>query len=221
MDMQVTLQESKLLRREEVAAGTAAFHLEKPSGFRFKPGQAIDVEVGGDRHAFSIVSAPGERDLVIATRMRDTPYKRALAALPDGARIGIDGPFGSLTLHKDHRRGAVFIAGGIGITPFMSMLRQAARDDDDRPIALVYANRSPETAAYLEELQRIARTTSGVRLFTTTAIDAELLRNAARGINSPVHYVVGPPGMVATARRLLEAEGVADEDIRTEEFFGY
>src|SRR4051812_10194147 len=93
----------RLQRREQLAQGTMAFHFDKPAGFRFKPGQAIDLILPdpavsgteGARHAFSIVSAPHEGELVIATRMRDSPFKNALARLPVGAPAEVDGPFGS------------------------------------------------------------------------------------------------------------------------------
>ena len=124
----MTTQGSKLRGREQVAHGTMAFHFDKPAGFKFKAGQAIDVvllEASGTdpqsaRHTFSIVSAPFENELVVATRMRDSAFKRALGALPIGASIAIEGPFGSLSLHNDRARPALFIAGGIGITPIRS-----------------------------------------------------------------------------------------------------
>ena len=105
------------------------------------------------RHTFSIVSAPFENELVVATRMRDSAFKRALKALPIGSHAAIEGPFGSLTLHNDRARPAVFIAGGIGITPFMSMLRQATQDRLPQRLLLLYSNRRPEDAAFLAELQ--------------------------------------------------------------------
>ncbi|HWI13227.1 MAG TPA: FAD-dependent oxidoreductase, partial [Burkholderiales bacterium] len=132
----------KLVRREPVAQSTMAFHFERPAGFAFKAGQAIDVvlpqvlDAAGkkERHAFSIVSAPFEDGIAIATRMRDSAYKRALAVLAPGAAVEMHGPFGSLTLHSDPGRPAVLVAGGIGITPFISMLRQVAHDRWPRPM---------------------------------------------------------------------------------------
>jgi len=103
----MSVYHTTLRRRQPVAEGTQAFHFDKPAGFDFRPGQAIDLilplpGVAADsqdaRHAFSIVSAPHENELVVATRMRDSAYKRALGALPDGAAVQVDGPFGSLTL---------------------------------------------------------------------------------------------------------------------------
>src|SRR5437868_12815795 len=237
----MAIHQVRLARREQVAEGTSAFHFERPPGFEFKPGQAVDVVLderanGDGRHAFSIVSAPFEGELVIATRMRDTPYKRALGALAVGDAVKIDGPFGSMTLHQDRNRGAVFIAGGIGITPFMSMLRQAFHDDAWRQIALAYSNRRPEDTALLAELTALERANGNFRLLPTMTdmaksgirwngatrlIDAALIAEAADGLPSPIYYVAGPPAMVEAVRKTLNDAGVSDDDIRSEEFFGY
>lgn len=159
----MTTHPTTLRAQQPVAHGTRAFHFDKPAGFAFEPGQAIDVVLpeppDGDpqsaRHTFSIVSAPFENELVVATRMRDSAFKRALGKLPVGAGITIEGPSGSLTLHQDRARPAVFIAGGIGITPFMSILRQAAHDHLAQRLVLLYSNRRPEDAAFLAELQAL------------------------------------------------------------------
>jgi ferredoxin-NADP reductase len=239
-----TTHEVRLRRTETVARGTMAFHFDKPAGFAFKPGQAIDIvlpdaadaaaEAG--RHTFSLVSAPFEDELVVATRMRDSAFKRALASLAVGSRVRIEGPFGSLTLHNDPARPAVFIAGGIGITPFVSMLRQAANDRRAQRLALVYSNRRPEDAAFLGELAELEQRNGNFRLVATMTdmarseapwngerrrIDAELVEAIAAGDKAPIYYVAGPPAMVAALRETLNRAGVDDDDIRSEEFFGY
>jgi ferredoxin-NADP reductase len=234
----------KLRTAREIAAGTMAFHFDKPAGFTFKPGQAVDLVLlpapGADgeplRHAFSVVSAPFEDELVIATRMRDSAFKRALAAMPVGSRAVIEGPFGSLTLHRDRSRGAVFVAGGIGITPFISMLRQAAHDRLPHRLALVYSNRRPEDAAFLAELQQMARGNPSFRLLATMTdlekstaswsgetrrVDAALIASAAEGMAKPIYYLVGPPAMVEGMRNTLAQAGIDDDDVRSEDFYGY
>lgn len=236
--VQVSLQ-----GRETIADGTMAFHLAKPANFLFKPGQAIDLilpslaasDATNSRHTFSLVSAPFQDHLTVATRMRDSPYKRALKALPDGTELEVDGPFGSLTLHRDRARAAIFIAGGIGITPFVSILRQAARESPPRSLALVYSNRRPEDAAFLAELQQFEQKMEGFRLLATMSaadqaktpwagptgiINAELLKCAADQLSSPIYYLAGPPTMVAAMHVLLNQTGI-DDDIRSEDFFGY
>jgi ferredoxin-NADP reductase len=240
----MSTRQALLQAREEVASGTMAFHFQRPAGFAFKAGQAIDlilpaaVAAGGQnqRHAFSLVSAPFEHELVIATRMRDSVFKRALRMLPIGGLVEIEGPFGSLTLHNERARPALFIAGGIGITPFMSVLRQATHDRLPQEMVLLYSNRRPEDAAFLLELQNLERQNASFRLVPTmTAMDKsdrpwqgetghiteDLLRKTMNGLQKPVFYAAGPPGLVAAMRDLLNRVGVNDDDIRSEEFFGY
>jgi ferredoxin-NADP reductase len=226
---------AKVLGREEVARATLAVRLDRPPGFSFKAGQAIDLILpSGGVHAFSIASAPFEQDLLVATRIRDTAYKRELASLRPGASVSIDGPFGTLTLHKDPARAAIFVAGGIGITPFMSILRQAARDSASRELVLVYSNRSPEDAAFVDELAALERAHPRIRVVATMTeaagsdwrgetrfAGAGLLREVAAGLAHPVWYVAGPPGMVRATRMALAQAGVDDEDLRVEEFSGY
>lgn len=240
----MTTHGSKLRGREQVAHGTMAFHFDKPAGFQFKAGQAIDVvlleppaaDAQSARHTFSIVSAPFENELVVATRMRDSAFKRALGALPIGAGIAIEGPSGSLTLHNDRARPAVFIAGGIGITPFKSIVAQAAEDRLQQRLVLLYSNRRPEDAAYLAELQELERRNPHFLLIATMTlmssssqawtgsqglIDAALVSRATAELAKPVCYVAGPPGMVEAMRQTLNDAGVDDDDIRSEEFYGY
>lgn len=133
---------SKLLSRVEVAEGTMAFLFEKPSQFDFKPGQSADVtpfnppetDSEGNTRTFSIASSPFENHLMFATRMRDTAFKRSLKKMPLGTEVRIESPMGSFTLHKNSAKPAVFLAGGIGITPFLSIVRQADHDRCDKPI---------------------------------------------------------------------------------------
>ncbi len=240
----MTIYDAKLKSREEVATGTMAFHIEKPAGFTFKPGQAIDVilpeSVVADpqnaRHTFSIVSASDQNELVFATRMRDSVFKNALKALPMEATLKIEGPFGSLTLHNKRTRAAIFIAGGIGITPFMSILQQAAHDKLPQEMTLLYANRRPEDAAFLANLQKLEQQNTHFRLVgvmsemaksslpwsgETGLVDGKLIQRVVGDLESPVYYLVGPPAMVEAMRGALNAIGVDDDDIRTEEFYGY
>ncbi|HEX7888545.1 MAG TPA: FAD-dependent oxidoreductase [Ramlibacter sp.] len=233
-----------LRQREEVAHGTMAFHFDKPAGFSFRPGQAIDLILADPagsgtesaRHAFSIVSAPHEGELAIATRMRNSDFKNALARLPIGAPVQVEGPFGSLTLHNKLDRAAVFIAGGIGITPFMSMLRHATNNALQQRLLLLYSNRRPEDSAFLSELQRLEGENRNFRLVATMTrlgesrlpwrgatgpIDEALVKRMAAELAHPVYYVAGPPAMVGALRETLERAGVDGDDIRSEEFYGY
>ena len=234
----------RLQRREEVAHGTTAFHFDKPAGFSFKPGQAVDLilldppttDGANGRHAFSIVSAPFEPELVVATRMRDSVFKNALKGLPTGSSAQLEGPFGSLTLHNDRARPAVFVAGGIGITPFMSILRQATKDQLQQRLVLLYSNRRPEDSAFLVELQQLERENKNFRLVATMTqmrvsklpwqgetglLGEALLKKIGAELVAPIYYLAGPPAMVGALRDTLNHAGVNDDDIRSEEFYGY
>lgn len=233
----------KLAGGEQVAEGTMAFRFEKPAGFSFEPGQAVALELidppagdGQSRRTFSLVSAPFESTLVVATRMRDSAFKRALKALPVGAGIRLKGPFGDMTLHEDRARPAALIAGGIGVTPFMSMLRQAAQDTRPQRLSLIYSNRRPEDAAFLAELQGLERRNPNFRLCATmtemgksarkwdgeqSMVNADLVRRCVGDIKSPIYYLAGPPAMVDAMQEVLHGAGVAESDIRSEEFYGY
>lgn len=237
--------EVKLLRRDAVARDTLAVAFTKPAGFTFKPGQAIDLtlieppatDAKGNRRAFSIVSAPHEGEIVLATRVRDSAFKRVLQGLAIGAPAQLDGPFGSLLLHGDRSRPAIFLAGGIGITPFVSILRHAVHDAAPRVIKLLYSNRQPGDAPFLQELQQLAGAQRGwfqlVPTMTerginghawqgrTGLIDASLVNSVIVPPSRPVFYVVGPPAMVAAMREMLGRMGIADDDIRSEDFAGY
>jgi ferredoxin-NADP reductase len=240
----MTTYDATLTSKQEVAEGTMAFHFSKPDGFVFKPGQAIDLilpspdgsDAKEERHAFSIVSAPFQNELCVTTRMRDSAYKRLLKSLVPGAAVKIDGPFGSLTLHNKVERAAVLVAGGIGVTPFMSMVKHAAHVALPQSLLLLYSNRRPEDAAFLQELQELERKNPQFHLQATMTemdksqqpwsghtglLDENMLKRALDGLPEPIVYVAGPPAMVESLKVALGQAGVDDDDIRTEEFFGY
>ena len=235
---------STLLGRTEVAEGTMAFQFEKPKGFVFKAGQYIDLTLLGSQpgssngltHTFSIASSPSDEELVVTTRMRNTVFKQALSTLPIGSGARIEGPMGSFSLHNNTARPGVFIAGGIGIAPFLSMLSYATGEKLRHPIFLFYANRYLEDAAFIDALWKLERANPRFRFVPTLTrmannnggwkgktghISSEMLRTQVGGLRGPIYYIAGPPMMVAAARRTLSEVGVDEDDIRTEEFAGY
>jgi ferredoxin-NADP reductase len=236
--------QAKLMRREDVAEGTMAFHFEKPSGFNFKAGQFADVTLAdpletdaeGNTRTYSIASPPFENELAFTTRMRDTAFKRSLKKVPLATKVKIGSAAGSFTLHKNRAKPAVFLAGAIGITPFLSIVRQANRDRVQHKLHLFYSNRRPEDAAFLDTLQTLATTNPNFRLICTMTemskskrewkgetglIDKEMLSRHLAILQGPIYYIAGPPAMVAAMREMLVSAGVEEDDIRAEEFAGY
>src|SRR5260370_28114190 len=121
--------------RDALCNGTTGLYFERPDRFNFKPGQfanftldsAIATDAGGSTRSLSIASAPHEKDLVVAMRMRDSGFKRAASALPIGSPFLLEGPYGNLILHKDIAPQADFLAGAICITPFSRTIRHASQ----------------------------------------------------------------------------------------------
>jgi ferredoxin-NADP reductase len=234
----------KIKSRREIASGTMAFHFEKPDGFTFKAGQFADftltdpseTDAEGNTRGFSIASAPYEPDLMVATRMRDTAFKRVLKTIPLGTELTLDAPYGSLTLHSDASIPAVFLSGGIGITPVRSIILQAAHDRLAHKIVLIDSNRRPEDTAFLDDLLQAEQANPNFT-FTGTMTNMDdsrqswtgatglvtraLLLKAVGDLSLPIFYITGPQAMVSAMRQILDDAGVADHRIRTEEFTGY
>src|SRR5215475_5409232 len=167
--------EATLLNRVEVAEDNMAFHFEKPPGCKFRPEQSSDwtlvnppeSDSEGNVRTFSIASAPFEDRLMFATRMRETAFKRSLKKMPLATVVKMDSAMGSFTLHKNSAKPAVFLAGGIGITPFSSIVRQADHDRAPHKFYLFYSNRRPEDAPFFEVLQNLEKTNPNFRFIAT------------------------------------------------------
>lgn len=233
-----------LKRRNTLCNGTTSLYFEKPDGFEFKPGQfanftldsVVTADAGGITRSLSIASAPHENDLMVAMRMRDTGFKRIAGALPMGAPFLVEGPFGNLILHRDIARPAVFLAGGIGITPFRSMIRHATEVGSAHRMFLFYSVRRVEEAAFLVELREIQELHPRFKFIPTITqpggippywrgelghISEAMLAKWLPDFQIPIFYIAGPPAMVAGMRQLLSKAGVFDDSVRAEEFAGY
>jgi ferredoxin-NADP reductase len=235
--------EAALVGRELVAERTMACRFAKPADWTYRAGQFVDItlldppetDAEGNTRGFSISSAPSEDVIMITTRLRDTAFKRVLQAMPLGTSVKIEGPFGDLRLHHANRP-AVVLTGGIGITPFRSILVETIRGGGlPYPVVVVYANRRPQDGAFLDELRALAEQDPNLRFVPTMSgldpsdawegerghIDASMLGRHLEGMTNAIYYLTGPPGMVQGLRTMLGDAGVDEDDIRTEEFTGY
>jgi ferredoxin-NADP reductase len=159
--------------------------------------------------------------------------------MPLSTEVRIEGPFGDLRLHKNQARPAVFLAGGIGITPIRSIVLHAAKQKLPHRIFLFYSNRRPEDSAFLQELDALQQENRNYR-FIPTMTEAEKSQTPWQGETghftpgmltkylkpaspdgTPIYYLTGPPGMVSGVRAMLIGAGIDEDDIRAEEFSGY
>lgn len=229
-----TSYDVKLLRKREVAEGTTEFTLEKPPGFEYRAGQFGDLvlppstglDESNNKHGFSFVSAPFEDTLRMATRMRDSKFKNAAAKVPEGTPVKLLALWGDFTLQKNTSTPAVFITGGIGITPVRSIVAQASHDRTAHKLTLIYANRTPALAAYTDDFAAFATANPNFRfvpVYTATQghVNADTIRQNVADIAASRFYLSGPQGMVKSMRTLLMDVGADEDNIRTEEFEGY
>lgn len=233
---------ARIKDKQEVAKGTlfVTFDLLGEQ-VTFKPGQYFFVtlpEVGhqddrGLRRHFSVVTSPQDKVVGLATRMRDSAFKRTLRELPSGTEVEVEQPKGSFVLPDDTARPLVFIAGGIGITVFRSMLRYIREEALPYRVTLIYSNRDHESAAFLDELRELEREISDFRLILTMTqdpgwdgetrkVDAQFVKDYLREtLDQSTFLVAGPPPMVAGVQGALEAAAVPEENVIAEGYSGY
>jgi len=234
-----------LSERKQIAEATMSFRFDLAGqGFPFQPGQFIRVglpnpahpDPKGNARSFSIASAPSDPFLLIASRMTGSPFKTSLAEVPLGTPVTVSGPAGSFVLEANSHSPVALFAGGIGITPFRSMIKHARDHNPGRRLTLVYANRCPEQAAFLEELAAWAKDNPNFRLLATMTqpekskagwagptgyVDACFVRQQLPEVASGGCYVAGPPRFVSGVTEALRETGLPGEHVWTDEFTGY
>jgi ferredoxin-NADP reductase len=219
----------------EEATGIITFRLARPGGFDFTAGQFVPVRVSidGKPHVrcYSISSSPDVRAyLEISVRRQGLVSTTLHATLRSGSHLAIGRPAGRFVYPHGDDRPLALLAGGIGITPLLSMLRHAISSDPTRPISLLYSARSLEAVAFMSELKVIAERHPQVRVGLTLTdgtaqapwrsgrIDAAMLRQYVKHPSHTVFCVCGPAAMMAAMDEMLRAEGVPAAQIRSEQF---
>lgn len=236
------IQNIKLKEKKDIARDTIAFYFDKPDGFEYRAGQFGDytlidppeTDEEGNTRGFSLITAPYEDKIGLASRMRDTAFKRVLKDLPLGTEVKLDAPYGDYTLHKTETTPAVFLIGGIGVTPVRSIVAQATHDKSPIKITLLHANRTPEDAPFMADFERLAEENPNftfIPVATKSApdswagerghIDEDMIRRHVEDLSKPIFYLSGPEGLVKAMRQLLVEIGANEDNIRTEEFTGY
>jgi ferredoxin-NADP reductase len=233
----------KLREKQTVADQTLAFVFDKPEGFVFQAGQYVAItlpaldfaDAKGATRTMSIASAPSDEHLLFAMRITGSAFKQTLAAMPIGGEVIIRDAVGHFTLPEDDQtHPIVFLAGGIGITPVRSILREAVRTGRRNPFTLFYSNRAPKDVAFVDELASIPELTyTCVNTLTDEAkllclwqkehgfICPPMLTKYLDDIHAPLYYIVGAPGFSTAMERMLkEVLGIAPEAIRMDPFTG-
>jgi ferredoxin-NADP reductase len=205
------------------------FIFAKPKGFDFIAGQYLewtlehkDVDIRGNRRTFSIASSPTESELRIGTKIPEQPtsFKRALRDMKPGKTIRLSKLSGTFTLPVASTKHVVLIAGGIGITPFRSMLQHLIDTGQHQTMSLIYVAATADDFRYKEIIEAAAPHGVAVQ-YLTGVVDATAFQKALPDITSKTFYISGPNKMVNHYRDILRSRGVAGNDIKSDFFAGY
>lgn len=235
------IHQLKLIERREVARDTIEFVFEKPTGLTFIPGQYAgftlinpsETDAGGITRRFSLLSSPNDTHIRFATRIQNSAYKRVLNSLAMGDMIKFAGPTGNFILHEDATIPAVFIAGGIGVTPFYSMIQHAKEQHSEQSLFLFYGNQNLNEASYMNEITQLQKQNSHFHFIPTFAhphetwqgetgfITHTMIKKYISDLDIPYFYICGSPAMVTALQETLVEMGISDNKIKVEDFPGY
>ena len=227
--------------KREVAKGTLLVLFAVEDYPDYRPGSYFWVELPdrghddekGLRRHISLVTSPTDEGVVgLATRLRDSAFKQTLAELEVGDEVEVEEPKGSFLLPEDTGAEYVFVAGGIGITVFRSMLRYVADEGLPYRITLVYSNRDRESAAFLDELEELEQRIEGLRVILVMTdeeewegerrrLDADVLGELVDGLEGKQFLVAGPPEMAQTVADSLLGAGLPEDRVVADKFSGY
>jgi ferredoxin-NADP reductase/Na+-translocating ferredoxin:NAD+ oxidoreductase RnfD subunit len=232
-----------LVSVEEMAANCYDFIFTSNRKVGFRPGQYLDwtLDVAdpddrGNRRPFTIASAPTENEIRLGVKFYPgaSAFKRALAKMRPGDVIFGSHLAGEFVLPSDNDTKIAFIAGGIGVTPFRSMVQELLNKQNPRPIVMLYGNNTGDEIAYVELFDQAEREL-GIRTVYAVAdgpppdrdnvhqgfIDAALIEREVPDYNDRTFYISGPRAMVVRFQRLLNDLGVARSRIKVDYFPGY
>ena len=229
----------RLVNRTKHAGDQEVFEFKPTRPFHFLPGQYAEImvphkttDLRGERRSFTIASAPAAKTIVIATRYAEmsSTFKKHFRMLKNGDEISATAVRGDFLLPKDSKIKLLFIAGGIGITPFHAFLQALQLKGEHRDITIIYAVRSVKEVLFKESLYR---TEHGPRviivapdaplhhseMIRATFISYDMLKNNVKDISGRHVYISGAPQMVMSLKKVAKRLGV--KHITTDDFTGY
>lgn len=227
-------------KKQQVSADAYTFFFSK-NDLTFTAGQYMRWRLNipqpderGTSRFFTISSAPSEDFVTITTRVIQSSFKQALAELKPGEPITAFGPLGEFVVQP--ASGLIFLAGGIGITPFHSIIKDHSLRNIATPITLFSSFKTVEERIFMDELQQLAAQHSWLKIYETITrpeeskaawtgytghIDAAYIKSHISPDPNLLYYISGPPPMVEALHKTVTSLGVPDTQIKTEQFTGY
>jgi ferredoxin-NADP reductase/Na+-translocating ferredoxin:NAD+ oxidoreductase RnfD subunit len=222
--------EVSFIKRIKEAEGIFSYIFSLPPKFSFAAGQYMELTLAqnksdsrGNRRYLTVSAAPTEPGLMFTVKEPPKPsaFKQRLAGLRPGEKILVSRVAGSLTLPKDHTKKLAFMAGGVGITPFRSMLKDLMDKNQRRDIVLLYSANSPAELSYQSLFQKAATFGFKINYVTDGHIDAPKIQSQIPDYKDRTFYLSGPYGFVNAVETSLLKLGVSYDNIVTDYFPGY
>jgi len=232
--MEFETRVAEIIRR---ASDVKSFRFKRPEELAYDPGQYmyVTILIGDEKQTkpFTISSSPTEVGFIEFTkRLTDHEFSKALNQFKFGDWAYIEAPKGGFTFKGEYPKVA-FVTGGIGITPFRSMIKYCTDKDVRSQIILLYGNRNEESIAFREGLDALAKINHNLRIVHTLTqpsenwkgrrglIDFQMIKEEIPDYTERVFYVCGPPGMVTSMLNVLKTLKIPEENMKTEHFAGY
>ena len=231
--------ETRILNVGEITPSVISVTLEKPVNFEYKPGQFINITLTVEncdercnKRNFTLTSSPLDDNLMIATRRGISRFKKTLTKSAPDTIVNISPPLGRFTLNEENSVPLIMFAGGIGITPFHSMIRYAAKKNLLESITLLYSNTKANDVPFKEEFDAIVATHPRIKVHHTITgdeswegrrgrIDEDMIRDIVKNLNECEYYVCGPQVLVTALVDVLKKMNIREEKIKFEQFTGY
>lgn len=233
-----------LIKKIQVAKDAHSFYFRRPLDFEFLPGNFIKIVLAvehpdgrGAARFFSVASSPTEKDyLMITARIIESSFKKTLSDLTVGSTVTISGPYGRFIFDKQDQATHVFLAGGIGVTPFRSMIHYAADLNLKIRIIMLASFRTPEDIVFHKEFEEIANKLQTFTFLESITrpeesnqiwpghvgrIDADMIKKQVPDISLAKYYIAGPEKMVNDLKEIVVSLGIDELRIVTERFTGY
>jgi glycine betaine catabolism B len=234
----------KLKKAVQVAPNTAEFVFDADSSLHFKPGQYLEFTLGhdkadnrGNRRYFTIASSPTEKELRLGVKFYPQPssFKKALVQMDNGDTIIASQLSGDFVLPRNKKKKLVFIAGGIGITPFRSILKYLIDTGQKRDIVLIYSNKQEADIVYKDIFEQAAKVLGIKTIYTLTdlknmetkwtgrtgAVDGRMILEEIKDWQQRTYYISGPPSMVTGIEKTITNLGLGSRRIKTDFFPGF
>lgn len=218
-----------LVKKQEEAKNTYSFFFRSDIKLSWQAGQYLYLTLGETTKQFTISSSPTEEFIQVTTRIREeSEFKQALNNVQIGEEVEARAPFGTFALqsHESKNMGHVFLAGGIGITPFRSMIKYNVDENLKLPMYLIYSNSDSEFV-FKKELDQWQNENEFIKIYYHNSglsghLDQSKLNTLlSNHLQISTIWVVGPAAFVNSMEDILENFEIDSDMIRTEKFIGY